>query len=141
MVHHHSAVFRSFTVHMLKRPEAKQCRQLSNGVQVQRLIAVLSVPGVSRRKVLEGSSLDPGPDLTDQERKQLEAAGWTPGTTIRSLLNFTGLSLSHQAYVSWCTNSAFSVVWLALLLHFLIDQPGVTTWRSKLCTQRQILLQ
>lgn len=69
----------------------------SSGVQVQRLIAVLSVPGVSRRKVLEGSSLDPGPDLTDQERKQLKAAGWTPGTTIRSLLNFTGLSLSHNA--------------------------------------------
>ena len=65
-------------------------------MQVQRLIAVLSVPGVSRRKVLEGSSLDPGPDLADQERKQLEAAGWTPGTTIRSLLNFTGVSLSHQ---------------------------------------------
>ncbi|DBA80496.1 hypothetical protein WJX77_011409 [Trebouxia sp. C0004] len=65
--------------------------------QVQRLIAVLSVPGVSRRKVLEGSSLDPGPDLTDQERKQLEAAGWTPGTTIRSLLNFTGDRICHQS--------------------------------------------
>ena len=59
-------------------------------LQVQRLIAVLSVPGVSRRKLLEDSSLDPGPDLTAQERKQLEAAGWRPGTTIRSLLNFTG---------------------------------------------------
>ena len=59
-------------------------------LQVQRLIAVLSVPGVSRRKLLEDSSLDPGPDLTTQERKQLEAAGWKPGTTVRSLLNFTG---------------------------------------------------
>ena len=85
---------------------------------MQRLIAVLGVPGVSRRKVLEGSSLDPGPDLIDSERKQLEAAGWTPGTTIRSLLNFTGLSLSHQAYVAWCINGAFSVAWLALLLLF-----------------------
>ncbi|DBA75526.1 hypothetical protein WJX79_007572 [Trebouxia sp. C0005] len=65
--------------------------------QVQRLIAVLSVPGVSRRKVLEGSSLDPGPDLTDQERKQLKAAGWTPGTTIRSLLNFTGDRICHHS--------------------------------------------
>lgn len=64
--------------------------------QVQRLIAVLSVPGVNRRKVLEGSSLDPGPDLTDSERKQLEAAGWMPGTTIRSLLNFTGDRICHQ---------------------------------------------
>ncbi len=95
----------------------QQCRQLSNGVQVQRLIAVLSVPGVSRRKVLEGSSLDPGPNLTDQERKQLEAAGWTPGTTIRSLLNFTGLSLAHQAYVACCINDAFSTTWLALVPH------------------------
>jgi len=111
---------------------------LSNGVQVQRLIAVLSVPGVSRRRVLEGSSLDPGPDLTDQERKQLEAAGWTPGTTIRSLLNFTGLSLAHQAYVA-C--GAFSATQLALVLHFLIDQSDVTPWRSNLCTQRHIVLQ
>ena len=59
-------------------------------LQVQRLIAVLSVPGVSRRKLLEDSSLDPGPELTAQEQKQLEAAGWKPGTTVRSLLNFTG---------------------------------------------------
>ena len=51
---------------------------------------MLSVPGVSRRKLLEDSSLDPGPDVTLQERKQLEAAGWSPGTTIRSLLNFSG---------------------------------------------------
>ena len=58
--------------------------------QVKRLIAVLSIPGVSRRKLLEGTSLDPGPDVTLQERKQLEAAGWAPGTTIRSLLNFSG---------------------------------------------------
>ena len=57
---------------------------------MKRLVAVLSVPGVSRRKLLEGTSLDPGPDVTLQERKQLEAAGWTPGTTIRSLLNFSG---------------------------------------------------
>lgn len=69
-------------------------------VQVQRLIAVLSVPGVSRRKMLEGVSLDPGPELTLQERKQLEAAGWTPGTTIRSLLNFTG---EHRTPVQICT--------------------------------------
>ncbi len=109
-------------------------------MQVQRLIAVLSVPGVSRRKVLEGSSLDPGPDLTDQERKQLEAAGWTPGTTIRSLLNFTGFPLSHQAYVACCTNGAFSFAWLAVLLHFLFDQSDVTTWRCNLCTQWQIVL-
>ncbi|KAL3145746.1 hypothetical protein ABBQ38_015126 [Trebouxia sp. C0009 RCD-2024] len=65
--------------------------------QVQRLIAVLSVPGVSRRKLLEDSSLDPGPQLTAQERKQLEAAGWKPGTTVRSLLNFTGDRIFHQS--------------------------------------------
>ncbi|KAL3156076.1 hypothetical protein ABBQ32_013064 [Trebouxia sp. C0010 RCD-2024] len=65
--------------------------------QVQRLIAVLSVPGVSRRKLLEDSSLDPGPELTAQERKQLEAAGWKPGTTVRSLLNFTGDRIFHQS--------------------------------------------
>ena len=59
-------------------------------LQVQRLIAILSVPGVSRRKLLEDSSLDPGPHLTKEEHKQLEAAGWKPGTTVRSLLNFTG---------------------------------------------------
>ena len=50
---------------------------------------------MSRRKLLEDSSLDPGPDLTDEERKQLEAAGWKPGTTVRSLLNFTG---PHTSY-------------------------------------------
>lgn len=70
---------------------------LSVSEQVQRLIAILSVPGVSRRKLLEGSSLDPGPDLTQQERKQLEAAGWKPGATIRSLLNFTGDRIRHQS--------------------------------------------
>ena len=69
---------------------------------MQRLIAVLSVPGVSRRKLLEDSSLDPGPDLTDEERKQLEAAGWKPGTTVRSLLNFTGAHTSCTLAV--CTD-------------------------------------
>lgn len=69
---------------------ARQDSPQASELQVQRLIAVLSVPGVSRRKLLEDSSLDPGPELTAQERKQLEAAGWKPGTTVRSLLNFTG---------------------------------------------------
>ena len=69
-------------------------------MQVQRLIAVLGVPGVSRRNLLEDSSLDPGPGLTVQERKQLEAAGWKPGTTIRSLLNFTGMAYHSSAGLS-----------------------------------------
>ena len=59
-------------------------------VQVQRLIAVLSVPGASRRKLLEDCSLDPGPEVSLEEQQQLEAAGWKPGSTIRSLLNFSG---------------------------------------------------
>ena len=82
-------------------PEAK--RALS--MQVQRLVAILSVPGVSRRKLLEGSSLDPGPDLTQQERKQLEAAGWKPGATIRSLLNFTG----HYPIRRWFSTAASAI--------------------------------
>ena len=70
-------------------------------LQVQRLIAVLSVPGASRKKLLEDCSLDPGPDLTLQERHQLEAAGWKPGSTIRSLLNFSG-QLNFSNFMSAC---------------------------------------
>ena len=59
-------------------------------VQVQRLVAVLTVKGVSRSNLLEDSNPVLHEKLSADERAVLEEAGWREGATIKSLLNFSG---------------------------------------------------
>ncbi len=59
-------------------------------VQVQRLVAVLTVKGVSRSNLLEDSTPVLHEKLSADERAVLEEAGWREGATIKSLLNFSG---------------------------------------------------
>ena len=59
--------------------------------QVQRLVAVLSVPAVTRGCLLADAAPDlAAGTLSDSDAAALRAAGWTPGGGVRSLLNFTG---------------------------------------------------
>ena len=59
-------------------------------VQVRRLVAVLTVKGVSRSNLLEDSTPVLHEKLSEDERAVLEEAGWRKGATIKSLLNFSG---------------------------------------------------
>ena len=59
-------------------------------MQVQRLVAVLTVKGVSRSNLLEDSTPVLHEKLSADERAVLEEAGWREGATIKSLLNFSG---------------------------------------------------
>ena len=73
---------------------------LSNHLQVQRLVAVLSLAGVSKAALLDDKPLEVA-CLSPGERATLSAAGWVPGTGVRSLLNFNGggSGLPHPLYV------------------------------------------
>ena len=57
--------------------------------QVQRLVAVLSLPAISKSALLDDKPLDVA-GLSPGERATLAAAGWVPGTGVRSLINFNG---------------------------------------------------
>ena len=74
---------------------SKQCpcapdRASPECVQVQRLVAVLTVKGVSRSNLLEDSTPVLHEKLSVDERVVLEEAGWREGATMKSLLNFSG---------------------------------------------------
>jgi hypothetical protein len=58
--------------------------------QVERLVSVLSVRGMSKTALVEDSVLGDGAQLTQAEVSTLEAAGWAPGASLRTMLNFTG---------------------------------------------------
>lgn len=59
-------------------------------MQVQRLIAVLSVPAVTRGALLSDGAPDLATGLPDADAAVLRAAGWTSESGLRSLLNFSG---------------------------------------------------
>ena len=58
--------------------------------QVQRLVAVLSVPAVTRGALLTDGAPDLATGLSPADAAVLRAAGWTPENGLRSLLNFSG---------------------------------------------------
>lgn len=62
--------------------------------QVQRLVAVLSVPAVTRGALLTDGAPDLATGLPPADAAVLRAAGWTPENGLRSLLNFSGAHLS-----------------------------------------------
>ena len=60
-------------------------------MQVHRLLAVLSVKGVTRGHLIgDKSSLDMTGQLSDEDTAVLEACGWNPDEGIKRLLNFSG---------------------------------------------------
>lgn len=66
----------------------------SHGVQVCRLLAVLSVKGVTRGHLIgDKSSLSMADKLSSEDAAVLEACGWDPAEGIKRLLNFSGASL------------------------------------------------
>lgn len=62
-------------------------------LQVARLVAVLSVRGVHKSTLLEDCNL---PDLSAEDAAVLQACGWTPGTGLAALLNFSGERVRHD---------------------------------------------
>jgi len=68
--------------------------------QVQRLVTVLGTRGVRRGALLEDAVLERAAGgLNPSDAATLAAAGWTPGTGLRTLLNFSGaleITLPHQ---------------------------------------------
>ncbi|KAK9823806.1 hypothetical protein WJX72_005638 [[Myrmecia] bisecta] len=64
--------------------------------QVQRLVGVLSVRGVTRMALLDDTTLDLAAKLTDEEKAVLEKCGWTSPCGIRSLVNFSGERIYHR---------------------------------------------
>ena len=59
-------------------------------MQVQRLVAVLSVPAVTRGALLADGAPDLAQSLPPADAAVLAAAGWTPQCGLRALLNFSG---------------------------------------------------
>lgn len=57
---------------------------------MQRLVAVLSVPAVTRGALLTDGAPDLATGLPEADAAVLRAAGWTPQNGLRSLLNFSG---------------------------------------------------
>ncbi|CAL8465089.1 g4624 [Coccomyxa elongata] len=64
--------------------------------QVQRLVAVLSVPAVTRGALLTDGAPDLATGLPPADAAVLQAAGWTPENGLRSLLNFSGERIIHK---------------------------------------------
>jgi hypothetical protein len=58
--------------------------------QVQRLIAVLSIPAVTRGTLLTDGAPSLAAGLPEADAAVLQAAGWTAERGLRALLNFTG---------------------------------------------------
>lgn len=59
-------------------------------MQVQRLIAVLSVPSIGRSALLQDAALRLPKELPEQDMAVLRQAGWTEENGLRALLNFSG---------------------------------------------------
>ena len=59
-------------------------------LQVQRLIAVLSVPSIGRSALLQDAALRLPMELPEQDMAVLRQAGWTEENGLRALLNFSG---------------------------------------------------
>ncbi|BDA50725.1 hypothetical protein COCOBI_16-4020 [Coccomyxa sp. Obi] len=64
--------------------------------QVQRLVAVLSVPAVTRGALLTDGAPGLATGLPPADAAVLRAAGWTPENGLRSLLNFSGERIIHK---------------------------------------------
>ena len=72
--------------------------------QVQRLIAVLSVPSIGRSALLHDKAPCFARELPAEDRAVLLSAGWTEKDGLRALLNFSGVLAAVQAVPASCHN-------------------------------------
>ena len=63
---------------------------------MQRLLAVLRVGAVTRAALLADKAPDLASRLSEADAKVLQAAGWTPSSGLRALLNFSGAVLPRN---------------------------------------------
>ena len=61
-------------------------------IQVQRLIAVLSVPSIGRSALLRDKAPCFAKELPSEDKAVLLSAGWTEEDGLRALLNFSGVA-------------------------------------------------
>lgn len=59
-------------------------------LQVQRLIAVLSVPSIGRNALLHNGATCLPMNFQEEDMAVLKSAGWTEDNGLRALLNFSG---------------------------------------------------
>ena len=62
-------------------------------LQVQRLIAVLSVPSIGRNALLHYGETCLRMDFPEEDMALLKSAGWTEDNGLRALLNFSGAAM------------------------------------------------
>lgn len=72
--------------------------------QVQRLIAVLSVPSIGRSALLHDRAPCFARELRAEDKAVLLSAGWTEEEGLRALLNFSGALAAVQAVPASCHN-------------------------------------
>ena len=65
-------------------------------------MAVLTVGAVTRTALLADETPDLASQLTEADDKVLEAAGWTPSSGLRALLNFSGAALLGNTHYGLC---------------------------------------
>jgi hypothetical protein len=69
---------------------------MTDSQQIERLIAVLSVPGLSRTMLLGDHPLKLQHEMTDADAKVLRGYGWTPDMGLASFLNFRKTEAVHH---------------------------------------------
>lgn len=88
-----AALVRNFRAFIIDKQGLSACSRVV--MQVQRLITVMGARGMRKHALLEDAVLEEASNaLSRKEKKVLRAAGWSPGTGLRTLLNFSGASLA-----------------------------------------------
>ena len=84
-------------------------------MQVQRLIAVLSVPSIGRSALLQDAALRLPEELPKQDMAVLRQAGWTEENGLRALLNFSGAAQYWTDHQGFCMQSRKVPAWVLVL--------------------------
>ena len=84
-------------------------------MQVQRLIAVLSVPSIGRSALLQDAALRLPEELPKQDMAVLRQAGWTEENGLRALLNFSGAAQCWAHHQGTCMQSLTVPAWVLVL--------------------------
>ncbi len=71
-------------------------------LQVQRLIAVLSVPSIGRSALLHDKAPCFARELPLMDKAVLMSAGWTEEDGLRALLNFSGVTPHRRLHQEAC---------------------------------------
>ena len=65
-------------------------------LQVQRLVAVLSVPSIGRNALLHNGATCLPMNFQEEDMAVLKSAGWTEDNGLRALLNFSGAAMMYS---------------------------------------------